>query len=79
MTESTARRDEPVTAMVAANTAGPKMPANLSATPKKAKNSPERWRGTSEANKERESACVPPCTMATKTARTKKWVSVRVK
>ena len=42
MTDSTAVREEPVTAMVVANTAGPKMPANYSATPKKAKNSPER-------------------------------------
>ena len=65
--------------MAAANTAGPKIPANFSDTAKNPKNSPERWRGTMLAKSERESAWVPPWTSPTRTASAKKWAAVRVK
>ena len=51
--------------------------ANFSNTPKKPKNSADLWRGIMVANSERLSAWVPPCTMPTRTASTKKSVGGR--
>jgi hypothetical protein len=51
-----ALRLEPVTVIAAANSAGPRMPANFSSTAKKPKNSDDRCRGIKLANSERDSA-----------------------
>ncbi len=74
-----AARDDPVASTTPAKTNGPRMPANFSNTEKKPKNSEERCGGTKLANSERDSACVPPCTIATRTPRTTKPVAVCTK
>ena len=50
---------------VAANSSGPMMPANFSKTPKKPKNSDDLCFGIIVANSDRDSAWLPPCTVAT--------------
>ena len=63
-------------AVTSANTAGPRIPAYRSNTPKNAKNSDDFWRGIMLANNERLSAWVPPWTRPTSTASAKKWSDV---
>ena len=53
MRDRMARRLEPVARDHAAKTAGPRMPANFSNTPKNAKNSDDAWRGIMVAKSER--------------------------
>ena len=56
--------------------AGRRCPANFSNTLKKPKNSPDLCCGIMLAKSDRLSACVPPCTIPTRPASTKKCVAV---
>src|SRR5439155_8724969 len=72
MIDRTALRLEPVALIMIVKTAGPRMPANFSNTEKKAKNSDDLCRGTRVEKTDRLSAWLPPCTVPTSSASTKK-------
>ena len=62
--------------MLSKKSNGPKIPANFSTTAKNPKNSPDRSRGIRLANSDRLSAWLPPWTIPTSTASTKKCADV---
>ena len=66
-----AGRPEPVVAWNTPNTNIPIAPPKRSKTPKNPNISPALWRGMRVAKSERDSAWMPPCTVATRTPRTK--------
>ena len=72
MTERIAARLLPKNLMARPKRTGPKIPANFSNTEKKPKNSDDLWLGIIRANSERLKAWLPPWTIATRNARTKK-------
>src|SRR5439155_505950 len=79
MIDRTALRLEPVALIMIVKTAGPRMPANFSNTEKKAKNSDDLCRGTRVEKTDRLSAWLPPCTVPTSSASTKKSRAVVIR